>query len=225
MSFRRIAGYAVVTAILVGPSWAAPSVTVTETYDGLLGEASWRVADFDVIAPTGGSPGAYLNVAGLDTFGPRIFTVPGLDQKFVGDYRSLGVTSLGVDVQLFSIQFNIGARPISLYLTSNNDTPEDPFDDCEAVYVSPKNVPKIGTGWKSVDVRIPSQSTTLPNGWVIVGECGGVSPDEAWNAVITHVTGASFYFGEPDFFYIFQVWDVGFDNPRITSRPGATEPL
>ena len=218
MWLRRRETYLALAALLAIPSWAAPSTTVTETFDGTLEEATWRVAPFDVIEPSGGSPGAYLHVSGLDTFGPRIFSVEGLDQKFVGDYRAKGVTGLGVDVQLFGTDFALGARPISLYLNSDMGTPDDTLDDCDAVLVGPKNVPRAGTGWKAYDFKVPSQSATLPNGWVLVGTCGSLPPDDAWSYVITHVKQPSFYFGEPDFFYISQIWDVGFDNPRITSR-------
>ncbi|HEX6851979.1 MAG TPA: hypothetical protein VF139_11300 [Candidatus Polarisedimenticolaceae bacterium] len=214
MKLHRLAPAACIAALFALPSAAAPTITVTETYDGPVEEASWRVASFDTILEFGGWPDAYLRVAGLDTFGPRIFAVPERASKFLGDYRAKGVSGLGVDVNLFGIDFGAEGRPVSLYLTNRMD-PEDPFDDCDVVYVGAKNVPKPGTGWKSFDFRVPSESTTLPPGWVTVGECGGLSPDEAWNAVITDVEDASFYFGEPDYFYIFQVWNLGFDNPRI----------
>ena len=215
MKLHRLAPAACIAALLALPSAAAPTITVTETYDGPVEEASWRVASFDNAVDFGGWPGAYLRVAGLDTFGPRIRTVPGLASKFLGDYRAKGVTGLGVDVNLFATDFGAEGRPVSLYLTSGMDTPEDPYDDCDAVYVGAKNVPKPGTGWKSFDFRVPSHDLTLPPGWVVVGECGGLDADAAWNHVITHVDQASFYFGEPDWFYIFQVWTLGFDNPRI----------
>jgi hypothetical protein len=214
MTLHRVAATLGLSALLALPCAAAPTVTVTETFDGPVEEASWRVAAFDVIPEFGGWPGSYLRVIGLDTFGPRIFTVPELASKFLGDYRAKGVTGLGVDINLFSTDFGAEGRPVSLYLTNRMD-PEDPYDDCDAVYVGSKNVPKPGTGWKSFDFRVPSQSAGLPPGWVMVGECGGLDPDAAWNAVITDVEHASFYFGEPDWFYIFQVWNLGFDNPRI----------
>ena len=215
MNLHRTAIAASFAALLSVPCTAAPTITVTETYDGPLEEASWRVATFDNILAFGGNPESYLRVAGLDTFGPRIFTVPELASTYLGDYRAKGVSGLGVDINLFAVDFTADGRPVSLYLSSTMDTPEDPFDDCDAVYVGSKNVPKPGTGWKSFDFRVPSQDVTLPPGWVLVGECGGLDPDAAWNFVITHVDKASFLFAEPDFFYIFQVWNVGFDNPRI----------
>ena len=215
---RRKAALALLAALLAVPTFAAPTTSVVETYDGTIDTASWRVAPFDVIEPTGGSPGAYLHVSSLDSAAPRIFAFPGLDEKFIGDYRAEGVTGLGVDVQLFGTDFALGARPISLYLNSDMGTPDDTSDDCDAVLVGNKNVPKAGTGWKSYDFKVPSQSTALPNGWVLVGTCGSLPAGDAWSYVITHVKQPSFTFGEPDFLYIFQIWDLGFDNPRITSR-------
>lgn len=225
MNTRRLAISVVFVTVLALPCWAIPQLRVTwaETYDGLLEEASWRVAAFDTVVPSGGSPGAYLRVSGLDTFGPRISTVPWVGPQYLGNYRYLGVIGLGVDINLFSVDFPVDGRPVSLYLKSNMNT-DDPSDDCEAVNVGPRNVPRPGTGWKSYDFRVPSLSTTVPQGWVMVGACGGLSPDDAWNFVIRRVSEASFYFGEPDYSYIFQIWDVGFDNPRMTIGKGGSGP-
>lgn len=78
--------------------------------------------------------------------------------------------------------------------------------------------------WKTFDFKVSSQSTTLPQGWVVVGACAGLSSDDAWNRVITRVGRASFDFAEPGFFYFFQIWSIGFDNPRITLGKGGTGP-
>lgn len=222
----RISSVGIVLAVLAvaAPCWGAPSVTWTETFDGTIDEASWRVASFDTILPFGGSPDAYLRVGGLDTYAPRIATVAGLAPQFLGNYRGAGVIGLGVDIKLFSTDFGAEGRPVSLYLYSDMNTPDDPYDDCEAVDVGSKNVPRPDTGWKAFDFRVPSQSVTVPPGWVMVGECGGLEPDAAWNYVIQNVRKASFYFGEPDYFYIFQMWNIGFDNPRITLGKGGTGP-
>ncbi len=202
--------------LVVAPCWAGKTVTVVETFDGTLDEASWRMGTHDMIFEFGGNPDNYLRVVQTDTAEPRISTFDGLAPDFVGDYRARGVVSLGIDVNLLEVGISADDRPVSLYLYSDMGTPDDPMDDCEAVFVGSKHVPSPGTGWKSFEYRVPADSATLPPGWVVYGVCADLSPDEAWNRVITNVGRASFDFGEPGYMYFFQFWTIGFDNARIT---------
>jgi len=211
---------AVSALLLSGAAWAAPTITVSEPFDGTLAEASWRAATADAIVAADGHPGAYLRSDPLDAAVPSLRVQPGLGPQFLGDYRAKGVTSAGLDVALFHADFGADQRPVTLVLGSDMGTPDDPSDDCELADVGSKNVPRTGTGWKTFDFKVPSQSTTLPQGWQLVGTCAGLSPDAAWNTVIQNVQEARFDFGEPGFFYFFQVWAIGWDNPRLTLRTG-----
>ena len=224
MSSRRVAMAVTLAAVFAAPCWGMPSVTVTETFDGTIDQATWRMGTQDEILPAGGNPGAYLRVPGVDTAEPRISTVPSLAPQFLGNYRERGVIGLGIDINLFDVGVSADGRPVSLFLHSNMETPDDLLDDCEVVLVGSKNVPRPGAGWRRYDFKVPAWSRTLPQNWVVNGVCSGLSPDEAWNRVITNVTDASFDLGELGFFYHFQIWDTGFDNPRITLGKGGTGP-
>lgn len=68
--------------------------------------------------------------------------------------------------------------------------------------------------WQPYRFRVPSASTALPQGWAIQG-CAGRTPDEAWNQVIAGVDQLRFFTGDPELFFIFQLWDIGIDNPSI----------
>lgn len=197
---------------------AGTTTTTTETFDGTLDQSTWRIGTLDEILSFGGNPGSYLRNPEYDAAEPQIVALP-TAAAFLGDYRARGVSSLGIDVDLFAVGISADGRPVSLDLYSDMGTPDDTSDDCDAVYVGSKNVPKPGTGWKAFDFRVKSSSTTLPPGWELSGVCGGISPDEAWNRVITNVDRASFLFGEPGFFYFFQIWNLGIDNARITTTP------
>jgi hypothetical protein len=94
-------------------------------------------------------------------------------------------------------------------------TPDDPSDDCDAYIVGHKNVPRPGTGWHRFEFLVPSEETTLPDGWVVRGPCAGLGPDEAWNAVVTNVTRVTFPFSDPDLLWYFQIWDLGIDSVHI----------
>ena len=65
----------------------------------------------------------------------------------------------------------------------------------------------------------------MPPQWGRFGVCGSLTDDEVWNQVITDVDSVSLFGGDPTLFYIFQIWDVGIDNVRITSDVPVTEPL
>lgn len=197
---------------------AAPTTTIAEPFDGTIDQASWRVSTADEIVSSGGHPGNYLHVPDVDFAVPRITTVDPQAAQFLGDYRARGVVGAGVDIDLFSVSISADARPVTLLLFSDMGTPDDPSDDCEAATVSGKNLPKPGMGWRSFEYKVPSQSTTLPQGWQLVGACGNLPPDAAWDFVVQHVQRASFDLGEPGFFYFFQIWSIGVDNPRIVLR-------
>ena len=77
-------------------------------------------------------------------------------------------------------------------------------------------MPQPGTDWRAFDLAVDAQSATLPTGWYHLGD---FAPDAAWNKVIQDVTRVELFYGNPTFSYIFDVWDVGMDNVRITLSP------
>jgi hypothetical protein len=208
---------ALLLALVVGfPAAAATTTTVAETFDGTLEQATWRLGTFDVIEPTGGNPGPYLHNPELDSAVPTPVYVGPLPSPFFGNYRAANVASLGLDVIVYAVGIAVdNRRPISLVLTSDMGTPDDPSDDCDVYTVGNRNVPRPGTAWRSFDFKVPSGATTLPSGWTVRGACGGLQANDAWNAVMTNVTRVAFPFSDPDTFWYFQVWDLGIDNVRI----------
>lgn len=216
MRARRLTIAAASCLLITARGWAAPQTTVTEPFDGTIDQASWRAGPDDQIVAGGGHPGAFLEDFQIDLAVPRISTVDALAASFLGNYRALGVTSEGIDAQILDVGISVDGRPVTLLLYSDMGTPADTTDDCEVATTSTKNLPRPGGGWRAFDFKIPSKSTTLPMGWQTVGACAGLSGDAAWDYVIQHVQRASFDFGEPGFFYFFQVWTIGYDNARIS---------
>jgi hypothetical protein len=54
---------------------------------------------------------------GLDTFAPEARTTNGVASVFADDYQARGVTSLGIDLQTFALDFSTTCqRPLSLIL-------------------------------------------------------------------------------------------------------------
>jgi hypothetical protein len=206
----------VAAACLALPASAASTTTVMETFDGPLDQATWRLGVLDEIVAVGGSPGAYLRNRSFDAAVPSPVYFGPVPSPFFGDYRAAGVTSLGLDVNVFAASMGVDhARAISLVLGSDMGTPDDVSDDCEVDFVGHKPLPSAGSGWRAFDFRVPSDTTKLPAGWRVRGSCAGLTGDAAWNRVITNVTRVSFPFSDPELFWFFQVWDLGIDSIRI----------
>jgi hypothetical protein len=221
MVTRRFAMWVLFLAVAAAPSWATPIVTIAETYDGPADQYTWGVSPyFEQIEASGGNPGAYLHLPRFDTAVPSILTIPGRAEQFLGNYRAKGVISLGIDINQFAVGLDIDMsgtadkRPVTLVLHSDMGTPDDPSDDCDAAVVG-RFVSMPGTGWRSYDFIVPSQSPVLPPRWQLVGTCAYLAPNDAWNRMIRNVGEARFDLGEPGFFYFFQFWNLGYDNPRI----------
>jgi hypothetical protein len=167
----------------------------------------------------GGNPGAYIRSNLLDTFAAQPRTTLGLRRSiFHGDYRARGVTFVAIDLAVFSVDFSTQGRPLSLILFDDGGTPDVAIDDCSVFRVGGHPTPMPNGTWQPYRFRVPAHSTTLPPGWALQG-CPGLTEDEAWNRVITGVDQLRFFTGDPEGIFIFQVWDIGLDNPRITWEP------
>jgi len=175
-------------------------------------EGAWTWGAGDQIVATGGNPGHYLRTNVIDTFAPQPRTSAGVSSAFTGDFRARQVDSLGIDLITFATQFPF-QREVTLILENDAGTPGNPSDDDAVYFLSPGFVPQPGAGWASFDVAIPSQSATLPSGWLTLQGTG--TNDQIWNSVITNVSRVRWFYGDPTFFFIFDIWQVGMDNPRI----------
>jgi hypothetical protein len=171
----------------------------------------------ETIEPSGGRPGAWwhstcggLNC--LDTFAPSFRTEEGTSSVFTGDYRGRGVRALGIDAAVLGPQFvSTGDRPLTLMLRHDPGTPDE-FSDDVIVFRRGANIPELGQ-WRTYRYQVPSQSTSLPANWFV--QQGSGDEDADWNLVMSDVDQVTFFFGDPEFFYIFQQWELGVDDIRI----------
>jgi hypothetical protein len=208
------------TAVVLFLGATARAQTFVDTFEGGTNTAGWSFNSLspDVIEPAGGNPGAWLHNAGLDTFAPILTNSPSVPSPFTGNLRARGVTSIGVDARTDAATFGAGGRQFSLLLRNIRGTPNNPDDDDYAYFVGP-TVPQVGEGWKSFDFNVPSQDTSaVPAGWSggHAGDPENFRPGVTWNDVITNVDVVEFWWLHPAFFAIFQQWDVGVDNVRVT---------
>lgn len=202
----------------------APANSFVEDFEDGANTGGWSFFGdpenpIEVIEPDGGSPGRFLHstCAGLgclDTFAPELRTQSGVDSEFTGNYRTSDVRRLGVDLAVFGPEFvTTGGRPLTLILRHDPLTPDDPFDDVVVYLKGRRNIPSADGRWKSYRFRVPSSSDTLPSGWNVLQGTG--DDDADWNTVITAVSQVSFFFGDPELFFIFQQWELGVDDLRI----------
>lgn len=187
-----------------------------DTFEAGSSQGGWTYGPPPTYPMSGGNPGRYLQALNLDTYAPQPRTNV-TTSIFTGNYRAKRVASVGVDLKTFDVDFSAAERPCTLILFNNNGTPANANDDW-GVYVMGPNIPVPGDGWMSYDFAIPYAATSLPEGWKTI-QFGPTSPTPNWNTAITDVDRVIFFYGDPELFFIFQQWDVGLDNARITTVP------
>jgi hypothetical protein len=205
-----------IAAALLLASAASFADSFTETFEGGSNIGGWLYGGpGETIETTGGNPGAYLHSPNLDTFAPQPRT-SGPDSVFTGNFQSRNVSSIGIDLITIAVDFSAADRPLTLMLVSDAGTVGNPNDDWAAYFIGPADVPEPGQGWLSYSFAVPSQSATLPAGWQTIA-LGPSSPAPDWNDLITDVDQVRFFYGDPTFVFIFQVWNVGLDNVTIVA--------
>ncbi len=202
-------------ALLASPSVAQPCTTVVASLDNGNNATGWTFGGPNQSQPlTGGNPGGYVRSDFLDTFAPQPRCANNAN-AFTGDFWSRSVHRIGVDLQTFRVDFGAGGRPLSVLLITDNGTPGDTSDDYAAYLVGPENVPVVGEGWKRFEFAVPSRSVGTPAGWGYIQLGPNAPANPNWQHVVRNVTQLRFFYGDPTFFFIFQTWDLGIDNPMI----------
>lgn len=197
-----------------------PRITQTFNEDFSKGsnEGGWTIGGSEFHFSHGGNNGSYIESRNNDTFAPQPRTTSGAGSQFTGDYRARQVIGVAVDLETLRVDFSAAERPLSLLLISDSGTPEDFSDDCTAYFLGSEFAPEPGQGWRSYSFVVPSDSPTLPAGWGILEGCPAATPDDAWSQVIGDVDELRYFFGDPTFFFIFQQWNTGIDNPSVTVK-------
>ncbi|HYE03420.1 MAG TPA: hypothetical protein VD963_09320 [Phycisphaerales bacterium] len=210
LTFRFRALPASALAVLAAAATTLAQDHVTTFDAGNIG--GWTYGPPPSFPSSGGNPGPYLRTSGIDTFAPILRTTG--DSVFTGDYRARRVTGLSVDLRTFAAM-STGGRPLSLILVDDNGTPANFNDDWGLYRIGATNIPSTTQGWVSYSFEIPSDAAAVPAGWSFV-QFGSGSPSQPnWDALITDVDQVRFFYGHPEGFFIFQLWDIGADNLGI----------
>jgi len=194
-------------ASLAFAATASATDSVVVTFDNNVNTGAWTYGLPPVYPTTGGNPGKYLLANGLDTFAPQLRTQG--PSVFTGNLREAGVSGISLDLITTYVDFSAAGRPLTLMLINDNGTPGNPNDDKAVIFRGP-NIPLPGQGWLSYSFDVPTDSETLPDGWEYFTFDGGAPGD--WNAIIENVSRVQFFYGDPELFFIFQMWNLGVDN-------------
>lgn len=213
-------GVVAAAALAAATGVAAGQTTYVETFDDGINHSGWtwdRTPRGGVV-PSDGNPGGYFQSELMAL--PSLFTSAPV---FTGDFRARGVTSIGGDLR--TVQFSSPPSMISIALMHDNGTPENPFDDTYATFVSSIPAPVApDMGWVSFDIDVPSASTETPEGWVLSGVLPQLPPTVGWDHLIQNVNEVIIAWSNP--LEPVLLFDAvrGADNLRITYNvpgPGA----
>lgn len=208
-------------AAAFAPALASAQLPFVETFTGGSNSGLWTLGPPSTFPSSGGNPTWYLEST-VDTFAPQPRS-QNASSPFGGDWRAKGVRSVGIDLRTVAVQFPFD-RELTLMLGNDNGTPADPFDDCIVYFLGTRRVPQVAQGWRSFDFSVDSASTSMPAGWTLSSQSGSCTDaNAAWNTVITDVSYVQYFYGNPEFFFIFDMWTVGLDNARISDElPAST---
>jgi hypothetical protein len=200
-------------AFVLAAAAAAAGAQVTGFDNGTEG---WSVSGRDDISPTGGNPGANMDVQVLDVFGADVRNAT---SPFARDYRNFGLISFTIDVQVDNIDFfgQQVSRDLVVELR-NFDTPgTGGFASIWAHLgtLSPQQ------DWTRYSVDLDTTAFDLPSGW---NGAGGEDPNTfepilppgvTVQDVLSGVDEIAFTTFVPGFFYGFTNFDLSVDNVGV----------
>jgi hypothetical protein len=220
------------TAIL-GAVNDSETSTFVETYDDGTDVGLWHcsVGVPRMIETSGGNPGAYLQQGGFSSSIPTWASIstrfqPGvndpykIDSIYTGDWTTLGVTSITVDLNVIQVATWATDRAVTLELLQMDDTGFNVNYD--ATYTLP-DLPDPPVGWQTYSFPVNANSPTIPQGWVFTRGDGTPGTDAEWSPFLHRIDLTSIGFYKPGFAYpSLGTWILGIDNVEIDFQTGPT---
>ena len=215
------------------PSGSAEINTFIETYDDGTDVGLWHcsVGAPRTLEADGGNPGAYIQQGGFSTAVPTWASIstrfqPGvpdpykIDSIYTGDWTSLGVTSITVDLNVIQVATWATDRAVTLELLQMDETGFNVNYD--ATYTLP-DLPEPPIGWQTYSFPVNANSPTIPDGWVFTHGDGTPGTDAEWSPFLHRIDLTSIGFYKPGFAYpSLGTWILGIDNVEIDFQAGPT---
>ena len=204
-----------------------------ETYDDGTDVGLWHcsVNAARILEASGGNPGAYIQQGGFSTAVPTWASIstrfqPGVsdpyktDSIYTGDWTTLGVTSIAVDLNVIQVATWATDRAVTLELLQMDETGFNVTYD--ATYTLP-DLPEPPVGWQTYSFPVDANSPTIPAGWVFTRGDGTPGTDAEWSPFLHRVDLTSIGFYKPGFAYpSLGTWILGIDNIEIDFQAGPT---
>jgi hypothetical protein len=204
-----------------------------KTYDDGTDVGLWHCSLIvpRIIEASGGNPGAYLQQGGFSSHVPTWASVsprfqPGvndtykIDSIYTGDWATLGVSSITVDLNIIQVATWGTDRAVTLELLQMDGTGFNVNYD--ATYTLP-DLPERPVGWQTYSFPIDANSPTIPDGWVFTHGDGTPGTDAEWSQFLHRVDLTSIGFYKPGFAYPgLDTWILGVDNVEIDFQTGPT---
>ena len=218
--------FAVVAAATIGLG-ALGVANARPTTNFEAGTEGWSVSGRDDISPTGGNPGANMDVFLDEVFGAEIRNET--NAAFLGDLRRYGSSlTFSVDTNIASIASIPAGSELTRDLVVELIDFNPPGSNYPYVSVW-YNLGEIGSHlpvWRTMSVTVDdTNAAALPAGW---GGTGDEDPttfeprlpaDRTFTSVLQSVDSIRFTTMVPGFFYAFHSYDMQVDNPTIASVP------
>lgn len=222
MTFQNRSAVAVGLGLAVLGVCPLASAALTSFDNGTEG---WSVGGRDNISPTGGNPGANLDVELIDVFGADIRN--STNENFLGDFTSAGgPLALGVDVKITSITFFGTEVPRDFVVELVDYNPPGSAYPYVSVYKHLGTLSASQPGWRSFEAVIENPaSATLPDGWGGTGDEDPVTfeprlpANRTFKSVLESVDEIRFTTFVPGFFFGFTNFVMQVDNPRAAVVP------
>lgn len=203
------------SSTLIAAALVPAALSAVTTFDA--GTEGWSVSGRTDISPTGGNPGATMDVDVLDVFGADIRNTTNL--AFLGDYTMIGALRLTVDVRVDSINFFGTEVSRDLVVELRDENPPGSSYPYVSVWYTLGTLTSSNPGWHTyaIDVADPA-STTLPPGWGGTGDEDPVTfeprlpPGRTFDSVLRSVDSLHFTTFVPGFFYGFTNFEIAVDN-------------
>lgn len=203
-----------------GAGTASAAVTTFEN-----GTEGWSVSGRNDISPTGGNPGANMDVLLIDVFGASIRNET--NPAFIGDYTQLGgPLQLSVDVKTNSITFFGTEVQRDLVVELVDYNPPGSNYPYVSVYTHLGTLEAAEPGWRNFSALIENPSSaTLPAGWGGTGDEDPVTfeprlpPNRTFASVLESVDEIRFTTFVPGFFFGFTNFAIQVDNPTVAVVP------
>ena len=202
----------ILAVIVAATAATANGVVYVDDFEGGANASGWNwVFATSTVTPAGGNPDGYLDGDQFQGFNtPQVETTAGAVTPFHGDYRTLQVTQISFDTNMFSNQFGVD---LAGYGFTGSLTLRDNDTGDEATYsINDPAIGNPGGGWVNAVVPIPSQDALPGAGWTVLGD---------WNNVIQGVDEVNFDTFDPysGFTSIGLTAHMGVDNMTINYVP------